>query len=326
MKSNKTILLNNPDPEFWDTPTRSLHNNRAVGAIVTASSKEEFESLLPQAHAVVSGRFQEQYIARATNMEALFVPFSGVNRFPLMSLQQAKVHVYNSHGAAQYVAERALALMLNLGGRVSSGDIALSAGIWHRRADSSMFWQSIRNATIGIVGTGAIGSALAALLAPFHSRIIGVNRSGRAQQGFDVVSTSLDALKGCEIIVIALPSTTETTALFTAELLESIAGALLVNVGRADAIVEKDLYAALTKGWLSGYASDVHYQYPNSFDQCRLPSAYPLHELDNVVLTPHTASHTIAARQANVSGAFDNLTRWLASDSSLEPVNCGREY
>lgn len=324
--SQVTVAIHNPDPEFWESNMRALDQHSRVRNLRVSTTKDEFSAVLPNADIAISGRLFADQTQFCNNLKALFVPFSGVNRFPLQELSNLNVDVFNSHGAARFVAERVLGLLLATTSRIVRSHVALCQGVWERTADSSMFWESIQGSSIAIVGTGAIGCEIAKLLQVFSCDVFGVNTSGRTPAPFTRVETKLATIGDADIVILALPSTKATTGLLGTHNISVLDDAFVVNVGRADVIEENALFSALSEGKIKGYASDVHFQYPSAIGEEALPSTCLLHTLSNVVLTPHTASHTKAARQANVDGAFQQVVRWLEGDTTLMPVNPIKGY
>jgi len=152
-----------------------------------------------------------------------------------------------------------------------------------------------------VLGYGAIGQRVARVCQALDMRVLATRRHGdhaAIQDGIAEVHPASDLkqlLPGANALVIALPLTSETHGLIgAAELAMLPAGALLVNVGRGPIVDEAALYAALKSGTLGAAGLDVWYHYPP--DEAPLattfPSAYPLHELDNVVLSPHRGGMT----------------------------------
>ncbi|MDF1667312.1 MAG: NAD(P)-dependent oxidoreductase, partial [Planctomycetota bacterium] len=105
----------------------------------------------------------------------------------------------------------------------------------------------------------------------------------------------------CDVVVLALPHTDETTDFVSHEELRALgAESLLVNVARGAVVNEEALYAALRDGVIAGAALDVWYEYkPEELDGAKRPYSQPFHDLDQVVLSPHRAA-----------SPFDDLSRW----------------
>jgi phosphoglycerate dehydrogenase-like enzyme len=114
-----------------------------------------------------------------------------------------------------------------------------------------------------------------------------------------------EAVSRCDAVVLALPSTAATDGMFDAELLAAMPeGAVLVNVGRGTTVDEPALVAALRNGHLSGAALDVFATEP-------LPPDSPLWELDNVLVSPHTAALSDRENERIVDVLVDNLHRFV---------------
>jgi len=282
--------------------------------------------------AVVANLVDRSYYERSPRLKALFVPFVGVNHLPAELLIERGVQVYNCHGNAESVAERALALALAGFGRLVEYHNDLAALRWHGfwvgkgRED---FWHSIYRRRCAILGTGAIGVTLARLLKAFDCRVVGYRRraDGEAPANFDEVTTDLRAALGsAEIVFVALPLTDSTRGLLGAEELAAMRGAYLVNVGRGEVVEEGALYTALADGTLAGAGLDVWYTYPKDGADVGAPSRYPIHELPNVVLSPHVGGSTYEAVELNASQTGENLARWLRSGEARHRVDLLASY
>ena len=157
-------------------------------------------------------------------------------------------------------------------------------------------------------GTDATAPALAAL----GLELVAFRR--RPEPGADVPQVGpaglKDALAAADVVVCTLPLTPGTEGLIGAEELAAMKPtAILVNVGRGGVIAEEPLYRALAEGRLFGAGLDVWYVYPGSDEERRstLPSRFPFHELDNVVMTPHSANDVRGWREAAVRDVFATL-------------------
>ncbi len=162
-----------------------------------------------------------------------------------------------------------------------------------------------------LVGLGGIGRQVAAMLSAAGAEVTGVGRPGRT---YDVpgvtryaADTDLaDVLPAAGALVLACPLTERTRGLIGPRQLELLPpGAILVNVARGPVVDEAALAQALTGGHLGGACLDV-------FEKEPLPGDSPLWDLDNVLVSPHTAS-SVAAENGLITDLFiDNLQRWLA--------------
>lgn len=168
-----------------------------------------------------------------------------------------------------------------------------------------------------IVGAGRIGTRIAELLSAFGVTSTGVTRRPRALEHpfTDAVTRDRlpEQLPTADILVIAAPSTDETQAMIGAPEIAALpAGAIVVNVGRGATIDEDALVDALENGDIGGAVLDVTRVEP-------LPEESPLWTLDNVVLSPHTASNVPSENAKIVDVFVDNLRRYL-DDEPLRNV------
>jgi phosphoglycerate dehydrogenase-like enzyme len=185
------------------------------------------------------------------------------------------------------------------------GILALTKGLPRLLADkTSRHWDhypvdEVRGTTVLVVGLGEIGTEVARLAQAFGMHVLSMTRT---HGDLDELLPQADS------IVITLPLTDETRDLFDRERIARLRpGAILVNVGRGGVVDEDALVAALRSGALRGAALDVFATEP-------LPPDSPLWELDNVIMSPHTAALSIHENERIVEMFADNLRRYLAGE------------
>lgn len=299
---------------------------------VSAFEDEEFFNELKSADVLVDHRISTELLNRAPVLQWIFVPFTGVNRLPLKECALRGIGISNNHGNARYTAERGFALALALLGRVVAFDQGLRRAYWHRNESLEqpfILWDSLFNKKIGILGTGAIGSWIARLAAPFGGRVTGFRRSlsTRPPEGFVRISNDLrDTLHEADLVFNTLPLTGETRGMIGAGELELLTGSYLVNISRAEIVREEPLYRALKDGRLRGAALDVWYRYPAPFAAETMPSEFPFHELDNVLLSPHAGSHTAEGKAGQLEAMLENLKALLQNGKPLNVVDPAQGY
>jgi phosphoglycerate dehydrogenase-like enzyme len=239
--------------------------------------------------------------------------------------------VANSHGNAKYVAERTVAMILAFYGKIIEYHNDLAEGRWHgfwvgRGLDDT--WESVDGKTAAVIGAGTIGHYLARLLKALEVTVVGFKRRpvDTLPQHFDDMYYNLDsAIGAADMVIVALPATTETKGLFDAPRLSRMEGKLLVNVGRGSIVEEKALYDALRGGILRGACIDTWYRYPEGGTEGE-PSAYPFRELENVVLSPHVAGFTWQSARNNLLQTMENLRRYLTSGELLTETSPANAY
>jgi phosphoglycerate dehydrogenase-like enzyme len=293
---------------------------------------EEAKGQLADADVLVGGKPDRAAIEAAAKLAYIVVPFAGVNHLPLDLIHERGIRVSNSHGNAYFVAERTAAMILAYYGKIIEyhNDMRERAqwhGFWVGRGLDDT-WESVYGKSCVILGAGEIGKATAALLKPFGIRMTGYKRRpvDTPVEGFDEMVYEVDeALEKGEIIVIALPATEETKALIDRRRLSAMKGKFLVNVGRGSIVEEKALYEALESGLLKGAAIDCWYRYPEE-GTVGEPSAYPIHRLDNVVLSPHAAGFTRQSTEKNIEHAALNLAGYLREGRPLFEAHTDAGY
>ena len=171
------------------------------------------------------------------------------------------------------------------------------------------------------MGTGGIGTAIALAAKHFVLVVIGFNSGGRAVKGFTACYRSADRLafaEGLDYLVSVLPQTEQTDNLIDNESLMRLnPGAIVINAGRDNAVVEADLIAALNAGHLRAAVLDVFRVEPLSPDD-------PLWSTPGVHITSHTAGRTPDETVAEVFA--HNLKRHIAGEPLTDAVRAGRGY
>lgn len=279
------------------------------------------------AHALVGGFIPSDSIRLAQRARIIFVPFAGIDALPLEDIRARGIRVSNAHGNAPYVAERAVAMALAFYGRIIAFHNDLRIAKWHGftvNRGVSDSWDSLQGKPCAMLGTGEIGRSIAMLVKAFHCTTIGFKKhqENRRPEYFDEITFSLsEALERAELIFISLPLTNETKGMMSATILASLKGKVLINVGRGEIVDEEGLYRSLKAGILKGAGIDVWYRYPREEDAEVHPSRFPIHELPNVVLSPHVAGFTPQAAELNIEQTIENIRSYLRTGSPLFEAN-----
>lgn len=182
----------------------------------------------------------------------------------------------------------------------------------------------LRGKTLLVVGVGAIGLEVARLASAFGMRIVGVKRQrGEALPHVDAVHPPeqlRELVGGAHAIVVTLPLTNETRGLIDRETIGRMRdGAIFVNVGRGKVVDEEALIEALRSGKLAGAALDVTAKEP-------LPPESPLWEMENVIISPHTAALSWHENERIVELFAENLRRYLSGEDLLSRVDTSVFY
>jgi glyoxylate reductase len=221
---------------------------------------------------------------------------------------------------AETTADLAFALLLAAARRVAEGDRFVRSGAWSRDEAASqgepggqrapwsldfMQGHDIYGATLGIVGLGEIGRAVARRAQGFGMRVLGWSRTPRAVAGVEPTALP-DLLRAADFVSVHVARTPETEGLLGREALALLKPhAIVVNTARGGIVDEDALAEMLRQGRLAAAGLDVFAKEP-------LPKTSPLLRLENVVLTPHLGSASLATRTRMLDLALANLQTGLA--------------
>ncbi len=316
--------------ELWNDRIARLAK-RQPGLSITFTT-DASDPAIVEAEAIIGTKIPETLLHAATRLRFLGVAVAGVDHLPMALLQERNVVVASTHANGRYVAERALALILAFQGRIVQHHQDLNGGIWHGFAageSPASTWNSLYEASVTILGTGSIGTALAALLQPFNCKLTGFRRrsEGSASPLFDTITTDLvQAVTGADIVICTLPLTEATSGLVDASILQAMTGALLVNVGRGAVIEEDALFHALENETLRGAAIDTWYTYPEDSSQSMLPGNRPFHTLSNILLSPHMGGYATRPVTDSLDDIIRQFEEYLRIGSLSGAVDPGEHY
>ena len=244
---------------------------------------------------LVSGRPTREQLA-APGLRALVIPWAGLPDETGDLLRDfPDVSVHNLHHNAAPVAELAMMLLLAAAKFALRYDRAIRANDWRLRYERPAPTVLLDGKTALILGYGAIGRRVAVACRALGMNTLATRRrlgSPETDAGTEVHPPDAlrDLLPRADAVIICLPHTPATDGLLgAAELALLPAQAVLVNIGRGRIVDERALYEALRDGRLQAAGLDVWYSYPPD-EAARAawpPSAYPFHELDNVIMSPH---------------------------------------
>jgi lactate dehydrogenase-like 2-hydroxyacid dehydrogenase len=245
----------------------------------------------------------------------------GVNHIALEAAARAGIVVTNTPDVlTDDTADLAILLMLAVLRRAGEGERELRAGAWTGWRPTHLLGRRLTGRTLGIVGYGRIGAAVAARAhAAFRMPVIAWTRtppSAGARGGADGIRfvATLDALlAAADVVSLHVPASPETRHLIgAAQFARMRRGAVLVNTARGDVVDEEALVAALASGHLGGAGLDVHEREPLVHRG--------LLARDDVVLLPHLGSATEETREAMGLRALANLEAFFRGDAPADRV------
>lgn len=323
------VLFLNKFDKYWDGKLDQLRNAFPGHDFVSYLDHKDPKELLPEADVLVKGSLSKEELTKAVKLKAVFVPWTGVDGLPLNELKKRSIILANNHGNAEVVAERAIALAMAVTGRVVELHKNLEKGVWLGRPSSKEFtWFSILERKCAILGLGQIGQKIAGFLKAFRCRINGFKKEpSGSYPGIDFITNDIkQAVRGAELVFVALPLTSATLGIVNQEVLDAMGSAYLINISRGKVVEEKALAESLMSGKLAGAAIDVWYDYPSIDRPVTLPSRYPIHTLPNVVLSPHVGSWTTESMQAMVDGTVESIGHYLLTGNPIDIVDLEKMY
>jgi phosphoglycerate dehydrogenase-like enzyme len=293
----------------------------------------------------------DRLLVRAPQLAWVHSATSGVEGALTPAALERGVVVTNARGVfSRPIAEYVLMMILSVSRRLPQ-----LLELQQERTWQPLEGAELRDVTVGIVGLGSIGRAVGALATAFGCRVVAVRRSGRGGSGAAPggapdtaaaedasVATAdgrdersfgeamLDRVGGpdtlpellgeSDFIVLAAPLTPETESMINDETLAMVKpGAWLINVARGRLIDERALLRALREGPLGGAVLDTFRDEP-------LPPTSPFYDLDNVIVTPHTAWSSGRVLDRSVELFCDNLRRFAAGEPLLNVVDPAAGY
>lgn len=281
---------------------KGLNILREEGFIVeekTKLSEDELVKIIPDYDALIvrsETKVTAKIIEAGENLKIIGRAGVGVDNIDLASASKKGIIVVNSpEGNTIAAAEHTFALMMALLRNIPQAHAALKEGKWLRKEFTGY---ELRGKTVGIVGLGRIGTAVAKRVKAFETKVIGYDPfiSEERAQMLGITLLPLDELlQKADIITMHLPLNNETKNLINRERLKLMKNsAFIINCARGGIIDEEALYEALIAGEIAGAALDVYAKEPITDS--------PLFTLPNVIATPHLGAST---KEAQVNVAID---------------------
>jgi lactate dehydrogenase-like 2-hydroxyacid dehydrogenase len=254
-------------------------------------------------------------LTRLPGLRVVALASAGYDSVDVTAAAHHGVIIANAPGVlSEAVADTTFGLILGSRRRLVEADRYVRAGGWHESSLGLMVGLDVHGTTLGLLGYGAIGRAVARRAAGFGMTVLFHDPFGRED---DLArSVTLDELLAAsDIVSIHVPLTPETRAFIGAAQLRAMKPtATLVNTSRGGVIDEPALVQALREGWIGSAGLDVQQREPNPDPND------PLLGLPNVVVLPHIGSASTSARLAMTAIAVDNIEAVLAGRPALTPV------
>ncbi len=300
------VVLVQAEARFDVTVGREpLTEDQAAEALVT------YDAILPTlGDSFTAGAFAKAGAARKAGMLGNFGV--GYNHIDVVAAAEAGVMVSNTPDVlTDATADLGMTLLLAVARRAGEGERYLRAGKWGGFDPKGMLGTHVTGKTVGIVGMGRIGQAVARRCHyGFGMEVVFFNRS---QKSVDLPARQLDTLTAvmaaADFVVVTVPGGAETTKLISRAALGAMRDdAFFINIARGEVVDEEALIDVLEAGGIAGAGLDVYENEPFVPERLR--------QLENCVLLPHLGSATVETRRAMGQVALDNILVW---DAGSEP-------
>jgi phosphoglycerate dehydrogenase-like enzyme len=283
---------------------------------------------LSEVDVLVTLAFTREMGAAAKRLKLVQVPGAGLDRIDRSALPPGAA-LANAYGHEVGIAEYVIGAMLALTRSYSRLDASLRRGAWDSQwgidGAAPPPWPELAGKTLGILGYGRIGRALARRARAFDMDVCAIRRDV-ARDGAEGLSLlggpdALDeVLRRADYLAVTLSLNQQTRGLIGARELSLMKPtARLVNVARAEIVDEDALYRALAERRLGGAALDVWYRYPREPGPT-WPARRPFHELDNVLMTPHVSGWTEGMLEARATLIAENIRRTARGEPPLNLI------
>jgi phosphoglycerate dehydrogenase-like enzyme len=320
---NKTTIFVLCEPELGQLAMlRELAASYGSLEVVAGNSAQAFKKKAADAAVIFNwsaplALFREVFLM-CRNVRWVHSRSAGLDRVLFAELIASDVPLTNGRGVfSASLGEFALAAILYFAKDFRRMIRSQMAGVW-----DPFDVEMVSGRTVGIVGYGDIGRAVAARVQPMGMKVLAVkrhaSRDGQADPLVDEVygpERRVEMISRCDYVVVAAPLNEETRGLVgEAEFAAMKKSAVVINVGRGPVIDERSMIAALSTGRIKGAALDV-------FDEEPLPPGHPFYKLENVLLSPHCADHTAEWLDDAMRFFIDQLGRFQRGEPLLNVVD-----
>lgn len=327
----KLLIATQSRLDLWVAPewfAENLQKEFPQFEVVRVTSYDGIDPVLSVTEIMFTQSISAEQFASARQLRWIHSPAAAVHQFIFPELVESDVILTNArevHGIG--VAEHVMALILAIAKRIPESVRFQQEHVWGQE----IFWNrracplDITGATIGVVGFGSIGSNVAKYAKAMGMKVIVVReRPGSVRPEFvdeELPSSKLEEmLSQADYVVLSPPLTSQTRGMIgRRQFAKMKSTTYLINVGRGPLLDETALVDALRNHRIAGAALDV-------FDQEPLPADSPLWDLENLLITPHTAGMAGNLWQRHYALFSENVRRFLKGEPLLGLVDKRRGY
>lgn len=317
--------------ELWNAPAwfpEKLRQDFPAVEVVHLSSYEKLEEHLPDAEVAITWSIRPEQFVLGRNLRWIHSPAAAVHQLMFPALINSSVIVTNAREVhAPVVAEHVLAQVFALAKKIPQAVRWQERHFWGKEN----MWSEpprpheVNGATLALIGLGSIGQKVAKLCSALGMRVLALRQDPQkgTTEGVEQVFAPdrlPQVIAQADYLVIAAPRTPLTEALMNAEQLAKMKpDAFLINVSRGALVDETALADALSSRKIAGAALDVFADEP-------LPKDSPLWDLQNLLITPHSAAITEKLWDRHYQLIHENLRRYWAGEPLLGVVDKQKGY
>lgn len=310
---NVGVLLTSPFPSFveqelgkrfklfrlWETPSR---------AEFLKQNSESIQAILGSA----SAGADSELIDSLPNLEIVSTYSVGCDKIDLVKCKERGIRVTNTPDVVtDDVADTAIGLALATLRKISLADRFLRGGLW--KDGDFQLSSKFSGKSVGIIGLGRIGSAIAKRAEAFGCHVSYNSRTQKGEVHYRFYPSVIDLATNCQILFVACALTEETRHIVNRKVIDALGPkGTLINIGRGSNVDEPELVSALLEGRLGGAGLDVYENEPNVPEK--------LFQLPNVVLLSHVGSDTVETCKAMGDLVLANLEAHFLGRPLLTPV------
>lgn len=270
-------------------------------------------------YCLLTEKIDADLMERAKKLKVISTMAVGYNNIDVQAATDRGIIVTNTPGVlTETTADLTFALLMTTSRRLMEASNFLRNGEWKTWSPMLLSGQDVHNSTIGIIGFGNIGQAVARRAKGFNMEVLYYNRSRKIDAEKEIGATFVDKeklLRDSDFICVLTPFTNETKHLIDKEELSLMKKtSILINTSRGEVVNEEALYEALKSGQIWAAGLDVFQQEP-------IPLDHPLLTLSNVVTLPHIGSASIQTRMAMANLAAQNLIEGLHGKNLKYTIN-----
>lgn len=305
----KIVLLEEKTVSQGDV---SLEEFRALGQVTgyPLTPQDKVAERVGDAEAVIINKtvFTREIMEKCPKLRYIGLCATGFNNVDIKAAAELGITVCNVPAySTAAVAQQVFSYVLHFASRTADYNADVQSGGWVRSDTFSYFTIptfELSGMTMGIIGFGSIGSAVARIAKAFGMNVIASTRTPRSAEGVSFVSTR-EVFESADFISLHCPLTEETKGLVNAEKLRLCKpSAYIINTSRGPVVNERDLAEALNSEMIAGAGLDVVETEPMKADN-------PLLGAKNCIITPHVAWAPVQTRQRLIAAAADNLRSFI---------------